>query len=187
MPDSSDESFRLKQYAPFWLIVIAVGLIIYSLTGIDWSQWGEDRTVEVKLTDLNQARLTSPGFRARQLIAQLRTEGQPYPLEELFEKANIYYKAGNLADAHLLYFFSAREGYPHAMIKMAEMSDPNLFEAGNSLFEQPDALQAYKWYRNAAQQGLVIAHERIKALQQWARQLAEAGNPDAEQWLLVIQ
>ena len=131
--------------------------------------------------------LVPPGMRARQLIEQLRVEEASIPFESIFEKALGYQQEGSLADAHLLFFFCAREGYRPAMMKMAELSDPTLFRANDSLLDQADAIQSYKWYQKLAEHGEPAMDERIRNLQQWAIQASENGDPYARQLLLVLQ
>jgi TPR repeat protein len=131
--------------------------------------------------------LLPPGMRARQYLEQLRAEGQPYPLELVYEKAQGYLQEGSLADAHLLYFFAAREDYLPAMMKMGQMSDPTLFQAENSLLDDADVIQAYKWYRQAAEMGHQPASERVVSLRQWAQDEAGKGNSHARQLLLNFE
>jgi hypothetical protein len=128
-----------------------------------------------------------PGLRARGLIEQLRAKGQPFPLDMIFEKASEYQDEGSLADAHLLFFFSAREGHVASMMTMAEMSDPTRFRAENSLLDHADALQSYQWYQKVAALGEPVADDRIRNLREWAIQATENGNPYARQLLLVVQ
>ncbi|MCH8176652.1 MAG: deoxyribonuclease, partial [Proteobacteria bacterium] len=125
-----------------------------------------------------------PGMRARGYIAQLRENGKPYALDSVFDKGNSYQREGNLADAHLLFFFSAREGYLPAMMKMGELADPILFQAQDSLLDTADGFQAYKWYRKAADLGHAAANERIDRLQDWALAAAKTGDAGARQLLL---
>jgi TPR repeat protein len=128
-----------------------------------------------------------PGMRARQYIQQLRSAGTPYPLSQVFDKAQKYRHEGSLADAHLLYFFAARESHLPSLMMMAEMSDPLLFRAENSLLDQADAIQAFKWYRMAAELGQPGVDDRLEALRGWANDAAATGNSQAEQLLLSIQ
>ena len=125
-------------------------------------------------------------MRARQYIAKLRSAGKPYPLSEVFEKAQQYHREGSLADAHLLYFFAAREDHLIAMITMGEMSDPVLFRAEDSLLDEADAIQAYKWYSKAAELGQPFASRRLDDLGRWANEAAAKGNAEAHQLLLNI-
>ncbi len=133
---------------------------------------------------IDRSLLIPPGMRARQYIEQLRIEGTPYPFPRVFEKAEAYLRDGSLADAHLLYFFAAREGHLPAIMKMGEMADPNLFLAENSLLDHADAIQAYKWYRKAELLGHEVATDRVDDLQQWAIAEARLGDSTARQLLL---
>jgi len=135
---------------------------------------------------IERALLVPPGMRARQYIKQLRSAGKPYPLSEVFAKAQKYRGEGSLADAHLLYFFAAREDHLEAMMTMGEMSDPVLFRAEDSLLDKADAIQAYKWYGKAAELGQPKASQRLDELGRWASDAAAKGNAEAGQLLLNI-
>jgi TPR repeat protein len=73
------------------------------------------------------------------------------------------------------------------MMVMAQLSDPVLFQAENSLLDQADAIQAFKWYSKAAELGQPAAAESIGKLRQWAQDAAATGDPEARQLLLNIQ
>lgn len=135
---------------------------------------------------IERSLLVPPGMRARQYIEQLRSAGRPYPLSEVFAKAQQYRSEGSLADAHLLYFFAAREDHLAAMMTMGEMSDPVLFRAEDSLLDQADAIQAYKWYSKAAELGQPKASQRLDDLGRWAKEAAAKGDAEASQLLLNI-
>jgi len=137
--------------------------------------------------EIERSLLIPPGMRARQYIAQIREGDQPYPLAKVFEKGSDYQIEGSLADAHLLYFFSAREGFLPAIMKMGEMADPAYFLSEDSLLDHADVIQAYKWYQKAAMQGHEPAIERVRNLQLWAIAESKAGNPDARQLLLNFE
>ncbi len=149
----------------------------------------EDSSPESNLSEgtIERSLLLPPGMRAREYIGQIRAAGKPYPLAQVYEKAKKFQHEGSLADAHLLYFFAARENFVPAMMMMAQLSDPLLFQAENSLLDQADAIQAYKWYSKAAELGQPVAAESIDKLRQWAQDAATTGNPEARQLLLNIQ
>lgn len=128
--------------------------------------------------------VTPPGLMARELIRQTREQQKPYPLIELHEKALQLQAQNNMADAHLLYFFNAREGYLPSILKMAEMSDPVLYDKEQSLLDEPDPVQAYKWYRIAMQKNDAGATASMERLIQWAS-LNENLNNKAAQQLLI--
>jgi TPR repeat protein len=131
--------------------------------------------------------LLQPGMRAREYIKELRGKGKPYPLAQVFDKAQQHMQEGSLADAHLLYFFAAREDHLPSIMKLAEMSDPTLFRAEEALLDDADVIQAYKWYRKAAELGHQQASQRVEGLHQWASNAAANGDPDARQLLLNFQ
>jgi hypothetical protein len=193
-----------------WVSLAVIGLILFvflsgdrgdSMSTRSDESAGVDETtgaVKTKLTEeamlteettgtIERSLLVPPGMRARQYVEQLRTEAKPYPLALVYEKAQGYLQEGSLADAHLLYFFAAREGYLPAMMMMGQMSDPTLFRAENSLLDDADVIQAYKWYQQAAEMGHQPASERVVSLRQWAQDEAEEGNFQARQLLLNFE
>ena len=195
MSELIEPSSSTKNRNPLlWITLAVIGLIVFFYFGADRnapvgnSAKKTESEVSGELSgSIDRNLLVPPGMRARQLIEQLRAEETSIPFESLFEKALDYQQEGSLADAHLLYFFSAREGYQPAMMKMAELSDPTLFQANDSLLDQADAIQSYKWYKKLAEAGEAAAQNRIQNLQQWAIQASEHGDPYARQLLLVLQ
>jgi hypothetical protein len=190
-----------------WISLAVIGLILFVLLSGDRGDpmsGGTDeatRTDEIAGTDevtdtgetagngettgaIERSLPMPPGMRARQFVEQLRSEGRPYPLGVVYEKAQRFRQDGSLADAHLLFFFAAREDHLPAMMVMGEMSDPTLFRAENSLLDNADVIQAYKWYQKAAEKGYQPASERVVGLHQWALDEAESGNSYARQLLL---
>jgi hypothetical protein len=172
-----------------WISLIVSGAIIFFFMGADrGNQFTEVTEVEVVQEDnrveIDRSRSIRPGTRAREYIAEVRAAGEPFPLASIFERGSSFQQEGNLADAHLLFFYSAREGYIPAMMKMAEMSDPTLFRAEVSLLDNADAIQAYKWYQKAAALGHSSATDGVNNLMQWAVAESKWGNPQARQLLL---
>jgi hypothetical protein len=184
-----------------WISLAVIGLILFVLLSGDR---GDSRSLgsgELAVTDevagtddtsgtdetagtIERSLPAPPGMRARQYVQQLRSNGKPYPLELVYVKALSFQQEGSLADAHLLFFFAAREEHLPAMMIMGEMSDPTRFRAEDSLLDNADVIQAYKWYQKAAEMGHQAASERVVDLRQWALDEAEAGNSYARQLLL---
>jgi len=133
---------------------------------------------------ISRETLAPPGMRAREQIKQIRELGKPYPFDQLMAKASAFASEGSLADAHLMFFFAAREGHIEAMMMMAEMSDPTLFRAENNLLDKANAVQAYKWYNQALDSGFEPARSRLENLRSWAEAEAGYGNSEAQQLLL---
>lgn len=190
MSELNESGPPARQNPLIWIALAVVGLIVYVIVSGDR---GAPET-SAKTLDSTEAAgtierslLVPPGMRARQYVEQLRADGKPYPLELIYEKAQAYLQEGSLADAHLLYFFAAREEHIPAMMAMAEMSDPTRFRAEDSLLDNADVIQAYKWYQKAAEMGHQPALQRVDGLQQWASVEAEAGNSHARQLLLNLQ
>lgn len=191
MAESSETGPSSSRQNPLiWIAVIVIGLIVFVFVS---GERGSTMFVEIPNDNgdsagtIERSLLLPAGLRAREYIEQLRDSGEPYPLDNTFSKAEQYLEEGSLADAHLLYFFAAREDYLPAIMKMGEMSDPTLFQAENSLLDHADVIQAYKWYQKAAAMGHQAASERVNGLQQWAVAEAGAGNSHAKQFLLNFQ
>lgn len=193
-----------RQNPLIWIALVVIGLIIIVFVSGDRGQSKVSAPAETKTRSsaslpesaeqsetsagaIERSLLVPPGLRAREYIAQLREAGRPYPLEEAFVKAGQFLAEGSLADAHLVYFFVAREDHLPAIMKMAEMSDPTLFRAEDSLLDDADAVQAYKWYQRAVELNHANAATRIENLHQWAIAQADAGDPGAAQFLLNFQ
>ena len=184
-----------------WIVLIVVGLILFVfLSGergdvpanLKVAEAVVVATENTPLTEetvgtINRGLLVPPGMRAREYIAQLRAAGKPYPLSQVYDKAEKFRNEGSLADAHLLYFFAARENHLPAMMTMGEMSDPVLFRAEDSLLDEADAIQANKWYRKAAELGQPGANQRLEELARWVNDAAAAGDSKARQLLLNFQ
>ncbi len=187
MSELKEAGTSSRQNPLLWIALAVIGLIVFVFVSGDR---GDTKPVSVALDDsatsgsIERSLLVPPGMRARQYIEQLRADGEPYPLSEAIVKAQQYLLEGSLADAHLLYFFAAREEYLPAIMHMGEMSDPTRFRAEDSLLDHADVIQSYKWYQKAATLGHQPASERIDKLQQWAVAEAETGNPYARQLLL---
>ncbi len=173
-----------------WISLIIIGLIVYIFLSSDRNGPLEPvrEVAEVDISGkFERSLLIPPGMRARQYIAKIREGNQPYPLASVFEKGSGYQNEGSLADAHLLYFFSAREGYLPAMMKLGELADPVLFRAEDSLLDRADVIQAYKWYQKAATRGHQPAVDRVRNLRSWATAESKVGNADARQLLLNFE
>jgi len=199
-----------------WIVLVVVGLILFAFLGgdrgdlpgkltiegspetaaqgegtideeINEPSANQDDAVEETSGAIDRSLLVPPGMRARQYIEQLRSVGKPYPLSQVFDKAQNFRHDGSLADAHLLFFFAAREDHLPSMMTMGEMSDPMHFRAEDTLLDQADAIQAWKWYQKAAELGHPQARQRLDELSQWARDAAAGGDSGARQLLLNIQ
>ena len=92
-----------------------------------------------------------------------------------------------LADAHLLYFFAARQGYSAAAQALAKMHDPAYYSKQTSVMDGPDLAQAYKWYRQAAKGGQANAKKELNNFRAQVEQMAASGNVEAKQLSLLWQ
>lgn len=104
---------------------------------------------------------------------------------QAYTQAQAFRAEGKLADAQLLYYFAARGGYAPAAFDLATFYDPNHFSKETSLMDEPDAFQAYKWYKKSLELGYDGAETRLAVLHAWAEDAADAGNMQADQLLLV--
>ena len=121
---------------------------------------------------------------ARGVISEIKASGDAVDYDATFEQAEAFRKAGQLADAQLLYFYAARAKHGPSAFALASMNDPNHHSADTSFLPHPDAFQAYKWYSVARAQGMPAAAERLDALHQWAEKAAQSGDAEAERLLL---
>ncbi len=128
----------------------------------------------------------SPGAHARALIAQMRDAGEIDP-QAVFDAAERAQADGQLADAYLLYFFAAREGHARAALTLGRQADPHSHVPGNSVFADPDPVQAHKWYQLAAQQGDEDGRQQLSALRERVGRQAADGDPQAQRTLLLWQ
>ncbi len=127
------------------------------------------------------------GEAARQVIAARRDGSDTRSLAELDRLAAEYQRQGRLTDAYLIWFYAAREGDGEAAFALGSLYDPNHFTSGNPLLTRADATQAYKWYRQATQQSLPQAAQRLRALRDTLQAQADAGDPAAGRQLLNWQ
>jgi len=196
MPENNATPPSLRRNPLLWVTLVVIGLIVFLFQS---DERGTSSTQAVspvgsvaeKSTDgvgtIDRNSLIPPGMRARQYIEQIRDKGKPYLLDDVFAKAGVFFAEGSLADAQLLYFFAGREGHLPSMIKLAQMSDPILFHAENSLLDHADVIQAYKWYKKASAAGSEAAAEQLIKLHRWATTEARFGNRDAKQLLLNFE
>ena len=190
MSDNKESGSPSRPNPLLWIALLVIGLIIFVvMSGDRGASVPDAKSIDSSAAsgDIERSLLVPPGMRAREYIEQIRAAGRPYPLDEAYRKAGDYLREGSLADAHILYFFAAREDHLPSIMVMGEMSDPILFSAENALLDHADAVQAYKWYRKAASLGQPQAEKRIEDLHQWANDEAASGNPQARQFLLNFQ
>jgi TPR repeat protein len=124
------------------------------------------------------------GDSAREIIAELSSSETGADYAQAYERAQEFQADGRPADAMLLYFFAARGGNAAAAFDLATFHDPNHHAETSSLMDEPDAFQAYRWYRQAEEAGHEAASERLTDLRAWAKRTADTGNAEAERLLL---
>lgn len=124
-----------------------------------------------------------PGGKARKIIADLRRSPNP-DLDQAFQMAEAFRLEGKLTDAHLLYFYAAREGHGPAAMVLARQADPATHESSDSLLAAADVLQANKWYSRALAAGIAEAEEPLRALRDTIEQAADNGDQAARRIML---
>lgn len=127
-----------------------------------------------------------PGAMARALIAKMRAEGNIQP-DQVYALGVQAQTDGQLADAYLLYFFAAREGFAPAALTLGTQADPASRDPINSVFETADMSQAHKWYLMAAENGDNEARERLQDLRNRVEKLAADGDTQAQRISLLWQ
>lgn len=129
----------------------------------------------------------NPGDSARVLIAEFRAKKGSADLKQIITSADEFSAKGMQADAYLLYFFAARRGESRAAQVLAKMHDPAYHSTQNRVLDQPDLVQAYKWYRQAARGGQASAQKELNSFRAQVEQLAAGGDTEAKQLLLQWQ
>jgi len=195
MAQAHQDNQSASQSPMIWVIIAIIALI---MVFVFFSGRSGTKTEQISLSanqnvpkfsgeiarPVVKAVLAPPVLGARELIRQAREKNRPYPLKSLYEHALSERADKKMENAHLLFFFCAREGYLPSILMMGEMADPLLFKAENSLLDQADPIQAYKWYRIAIERNNAEAQLKMDALKKWAEAAADTGNPTAQQLLL---
>jgi TPR repeat protein len=125
-----------------------------------------------------------PGELARERIAEMRRAGD-VDLDRVVAMAREQQAAGAGMDAYLLLFFAAREGHPAAALALGEQADPAHHDANAGMPGEPDPMQAYKWYREAADAGEATAGQRLQALRERIERRAAEGDAEAQRMTLL--
>ena len=131
--------------------------------------------------------IETPGSSARVIIAKFKKKKGSSNLKQIVESANEFKAKAMHTDAYLLYFFAARQGHNAAAQVLAKMHDPAFYSKQNSMLDQPDLVQAYKWYQQAARGGQTTAQKALDNFRIQVEQMAAKGNADAKQLSLQWQ
>ena len=198
MPQATQDNHSTSQSPMIWVIIAVIALIMIFVffsgrpntkieqISLDANEKPPVFTGEIARQDSPQTQQAQqqPELKeptARDLIRLAREKGEPYPLQSLHEQALQKQTNKDMENAHLLFFFSAREGYLPSILKMGEMADPILFNSSQSLLDQADPIQAYKWYKIAIERNAAMAQDKMDALKRWSVKEASAGNKIAQQ------
>jgi len=120
---------------------------------------------------------------AREIISQQKDTTE-VDYDKSYQEALRFMEDGQMADAQLLLFYSARAGHGPSALVLAGLYDPVEFDPATSLMDKPDAFQAFKWYSKALDAGQEQAGARIDALKAWCETAAAEGDQQAAQLLL---
>lgn len=89
-------------------------------------------------------------------------------VQDLIREGNRYMRDGEIIRARSYYEQAARAGHGEAALAMGRSFDPSYFERLDRKTGEPDAAQAFEWYRQAMNAGLDRAAQvRIENLRQW--------------------
>jgi TPR repeat protein len=127
---------------------------------------------------------TSPGDGARALIAEHRASDSS-DFDAILAAARQAQADGTDTDAYLLFFYAARGGNAEAAFALAEQADPAQRRPDAGLFDEPDLLQAYKWYESARDAGHPLAAMRLDDLRRQVDARASAGDAEAQRLTLM--
>jgi len=128
-----------------------------------------------------------PGNSARALITEFKAKKGTTDLKQIVKSAERFKAKGMLADAHLLYFFAAKRGDSSAALVLAKMNDPAHHSQQSSVMDQPDLVQAYKWYQQAARSGKTSHQKDLNDFRTRMEQKAASGDIAAKQLSLQWQ
>ncbi len=123
------------------------------------------------------------GDLARAIIEELRGQSR-IDLDQVYERAERFRAVGMLADAYLLYFFAARQGHAQAALALGRMYDPKTFSREASVLEQPDPVQAHKWYQLAARAGDAAAKRHLADLRGRVERTAAQGDEESRRLMM---
>lgn len=129
----------------------------------------------------------NPGNSARKLIAGFKAKKGIAILKQAIESADKFQAKGMYTDAYLLYFFAARGGDNSAAQVLAKMHDPVYHSKQTSMLDQPDLVQAYKWYQRAARGGQATTQNDLNDFRARVEQMAAGDDSEAKQLSLQWQ
>jgi TPR repeat protein len=127
---------------------------------------------------------TAPANDARALIAEHRASDSA-DFGTILEAARKAQADGADTDAYLLFFYAARGGDADAAFALAEQADPAQRRPDAGLFDEPDPLQAFKWYETARDAGHPLAATRLEELRRQVDARASAGDVEAQRLSLM--
>ena len=131
--------------------------------------------------------LPREGDAARAVIAEIRNAESSPSLDDVYMKSREFRTTGHYADAHLLLFFNARQGHAASALALGKMYDPKYHSAANSIVDQPDIAQAYKWYSFAASADDPVAQNHLIELKRLVTAEAMQGDENANLLLMRWQ
>ena len=180
-------------------IVLVVGIILlfgWNIFFVDWDDSKDaalKKSIDAEMASMRRGSVDEPdeatgekrpGMQARRIISGIRNQGGIANSSALFAQANNFVNSGENADAYLLHFYLAKQGYGPSAMALAEMADPGYHDAKKSFLEKPDFSQAHKWYIQALMLGEEKADKRLAELKLRVKAAAAGGNEDARRLLV---
>jgi TPR repeat protein len=175
--------------------IVVLALVAWYLLGRDeapgpgdqGSDWAVDDAGPADIAPIEREPFAAgparEGDEARAMIAELRATPGTGP-SRAYARAEAFRDSGRLADAYLLYFYAARQGHAASALALGTMADPEFHSQADSFLDEPDELQARKWYQVAAEQGDETARRRLAVLEQRVEAAAATGDERARRLLL---
>ncbi|MBT8420343.1 MAG: hypothetical protein KJO08_05705 [Gammaproteobacteria bacterium] len=146
----------------------------------------EEKTSGTPSTSSSSTAVIKKGDQARAAIKKLRAQGK-IDLAGVFQRAERFRDEGMLVDAHLMYFFAAKQGHAESALMLGTMYDPEHALEIASVIEAPAWTQAHKWYLRAAEEGNETAQKRLEYLREQVERAAANGDPEASRLVLQWQ
>ena len=179
------------------LVVAIILLFGWNIFFVDWGDSKDDalkKSIDAEMANMRRdvavdepdeaSGAKRPGMQARRIISGIRVQGGIANSSALFAQAGNFADNGEKADAFLLHFYLAKQGYGPSAMALAEMADPGYHDVNKSFLETPDFSQAHKWYIQALMLGEEKADKRLAELKLRVKAAAAGGNEDARRLLV---
>lgn len=130
---------------------------------------------------------TPPDSTNRESTATAVTSAATIDTAALVARGDALIELGDVASARLFFKLAARHGSGQAATLMGKTHDPLFLSTAGVIGIQPNALEAARWYRKAAQLGDESAAERLMKLEQWLQRRAAMGDGEAKNTIDLLR